>query len=110
LHIASKRNKIKFVTLLLLKCDILLLDKNNKVALEYTPDNNIRILISKIIFQKSTKINEKESITFKSISLFIKRYKYFLIEQKKISPLFFNEKYDYLNIIEKFLIKPSFIY
>ena len=111
LHIACKRNNPKIVSLLLLKCDILLLDKNNKVALEYTSDNNIRNLISKIIFQKSTKINDKESLTYKNISQFIKKYKYLLIEQKKIiSPLSFNEKYDFLNKIEKFPIKPSFVY
>ena len=111
LHIACKRNNIKIVSLLLLKCDIFLLDKNNKVALEYTSNNNIRNLISKIIYKKLTKINDTQSITYKNISQFIKKYKNLLIEQKKIiSPLSLNEKYDFLNKIEKFPIKPCFVY
>ena len=111
LHIACKRNNTKIVSLLLLKCDILLLDKNNKVALEYTTNYNIRNLISKILDQKISNIKDKESINYKNISQFIKKYKHLLIEQKKIIlPLSLNEKYSFLNKIEKFPTKPCFVY
>ena len=111
LHIACKKNNSKIVSLLLLKCDILLLDKNNKVALEYTLNYNIRNLISKILYQKISNIKDKESINYKNISQFIKKYKHLLIEQKKILlPLSLNEKYTFLNKIVKFPTKPCFVY
>ena len=111
LHIACKKNNMKIVSLLLLKSDILLLDKDNKVALEYATNNNIKNLISKVIHKKLLNINDKESASYKNISGFIKKYKNLLIEQKKIiSPLSLKEKYDFLKKIANFPIKPPFVY
>ena len=111
LHIACKKNNVKIVSLLLLKSDLLLLDKDNKAALEYATNHNIKILISKVIHQKLLNINDKESLTYKNISAFIKKYKNLLIKEKKlISPLSLTEKYEFLKKIAKFPIKPPFVY
>ena len=111
LHIACKKNNVKIVSLLLLKSDLLLLDKDKKVALEYATSNNIKILISKVIHQKLLNINDKHSLTYRNISAFIKKYKNLLIKDKKlISPLSFTEKYEFLKKISKFPIKPPFVY
>ena len=80
LHIACKKNNFKIVSLLLFKSDILLLDKENKVALEYATNHNIKILISKVINQKLININDKKSLAYKNISAFIKKYKDLLIK------------------------------
>ena len=111
LHIACKKNNFKIVSLLLFKSDILLLDKENKVALEYATNHNIKILISKVINQKLININDKKSLAYKNISAFIKKYKDLLIKEKKLlSPLSFTEKYSFLKKIAKFPIKPPFVY
>ena len=111
LHITCKKNNVKIVSLLLLKSDLLLLDKDNKAALEYATNHNIKILISKVIHQKLLNINDKESLTYKNISAFIKKYKNLLIKEKKlISPLSLTEKYEFLKKIAKFPIKPPFVY
>ena len=111
LHVACKKNNVKIVSLLLLKSDILLLDKNDKVALEYTTNNNIKILISKIVNTKLLNISNKESSSYKKLSDFIKRYGDLLIKEKKhSSPLGFGEKYKFLKKIAKFPIKPPFVY
>ena len=111
LHVACKKNNVKIVSLLLLKSDILLLDKNDKVALEYTTNNNIKILISKVVNTKLLNISNKESSSYKKLSDFIKRYGDLLIKEKKhSSPLSFNEKYKFLKKIAKFPIKPPFVY
>ena len=111
LHIACKKNNVKIVSLLLLKSNILLLDKNDKVALEYTTNNNIKILISKIVHTKLTNISNKESSSYKNLSNFIKKYGDLLIKEKKlVASLNFNEKYKFLKKIAKFPPKPSFVY
>ena len=111
MHVACKKNNVKIVSLLLLKSDILLLDKNDKVALEYTTNNNIKILISKVVNTKLLNISNKESSSYKKLSDFIKRYGDLLIKEKKhSSPLSFNEKYKFLKKIAKFPIKPPFVY
>jgi serum/glucocorticoid-regulated kinase 2 len=111
LHVACKKNNMKISSLLLHKSDILLLDKDGKVALEYTNDNNIKKLISKVIYKKLMKTNDKNSLSYKNISNFIKKYKNLLIEQKKIiSPLNLTEKYNFLQKISKFPPKPPFVY
>jgi serum/glucocorticoid-regulated kinase 2 len=57
------------------------------------------------------KTNDKNSISYKNISNFIKKYKNLLIEQKKIiSPLNLTEKYNFLQKISKFPPKPPFVY
>ena len=111
LHVACKKNNMKIASLLLHKSDIFLLDKNGKVALEYAHDNNIKKLISKVIYKKLTKSNDKNSLSYKNITNFIEKYKSLLIEQKKIiSPLNLTEKYKFLEKISKFPPKPPFIY
>ena len=111
LHVACKKNNMKISSLLLHKSDIFLLDKNGKVALEYTNDNNIKKLISKVIYKKLMKINDKDSLSYKNIKNFIEKYKNLLIEQKKInSPLNLIEKYKFLEKISKFPPKPPFVY
>ena len=111
LHVACKKNNMKISSLLLHKSDIFLLDKNGKVALEYTNDNNIKKLISKVIYKKLMKTNDKNSLSYKNITNFIDKYKNLLIEQKKIiSPLNLTEKYNFLRKIRKFPPKPPFVY
>ena len=111
LHIACKKNNVKIVSLLLLKSDILLMDKGDKVALEYVTNNNVKVLISKVIYKKLMHIEDKKSNAYKNISNFIKKYKNLLIDQKKlISPFSLPEKYKFLKKIAKFPIKPSFVY
>ena len=111
LHIACKKNNMKIVSLLLYKSDILLLDKNEKVALEYANNRNIKNLISKVIYKKLINIVDKKSITYKNISNFINKYKNLLIEQKKTkSALNLSDKYDFLKKIAKFPTKPPFVY
>ena len=111
LHVACRKNNMKISSLLLYKSDIFLLDKNGKVALEYTNDNNIKKLISKVIYKKLNKNYDKNSLSFKNITNFIEKYKNLLIEQKKIiSPLNLSEKYKFLQKIEKFPPKPPFVY
>ena len=111
LHVACKKNNMKITSLLLYKSDIFLIDQNGKVALEYTNNNNIKKLISKVIYNKLNKNNNENSLSFKNISNFIKKYENLLIEQKKvISPLNLSEKYQFLKKINKFPPKPSFVY
>ena len=111
LHIACKKNNVKIVSLLLLKSDILLLDKENKVALEYVTNNNVKILISKVIYKKLMHIEDKKSNAYKNIYNFIKKYKNLLTDQKKLkSPFSLPEKYKFLKKIAKFPIKPPFVY
>ena len=111
LHVACKKNNMKISSLLLHKSDIFLLDKNGKVALEYTNDNNIKKLISKVIYKKLMKANDKNSLSYKNINNFIDKYKNLLIEQKKIiSPLNLIQKYNFLRKIRKFPPKPPFVY
>ena len=111
LHVACKKNNMKIASLLLYKSDVFLLDKKGKVALEYTHDNNIKKLISKIIYKKLTKANDKTSLSYKNIINFIEKYKNLMIEEKKImSPLNLSEKYKFLEKISKFPPKPPFVY
>ena len=111
LHVACRKNNMKIASLLLYKSDTFLLDKNGKVALEYTSNNNIKKLISKVIYKELMKTKDKDSLSYKNISDFINKYKNFLVEQKKIiSPLNLTDKYDFLRKIKKFPPKPSFVY
>ena len=111
LHVACKKDNMKIATLLLYKSDVFLLDKKGKVALEYTHDNNIKKLISKIIYKKLTKTIDKTSLSYKKIINFIEKYKNLMIEEKKIiSSLNLSEKYKFLEKISKFPPKPPFVY
>ena len=111
LHIACKKNNMKIFSLLLHKSDVFLLDQNGKVPLEYTHENNIKKLISKVIYKKLNSIKDKNSVAYKNISSFIDKYKNLLIEPKKlISPLNLAEKYKFLERIKKFPPKPPFVY
>ena len=111
LHVACKKDNMKMASLLLYKSDVFLLDKKGKVALEYTHDNNIKKLISKIIYKKLTKTIDKTSLSYKKIINFIEKYKNLMIEEKKIiSSLNLSEKYKFLEKISKFPPKPPFVY
>ena len=111
LHVACKKNNMKISSLLLFKADLFLFDNNGKVALEYTNDINIKKLISKVIYKKLIKYNDVNSLSYKNILDFIKKFKNLLVEQKKvISPLNLTEKYTFLQKIRNFPPKPPFIF
>ena len=111
LHIACKKNNMKMVSLLLLKSDVFLLDKEEKIALEYAINQNIKILISKVIYNKLKNIKNKKSEEYENLSDFIEEYKHLLIKQKDTTtPLYTSDKYTFLKKIAKFPIKPPFVY
>ena len=111
LHIACKKNNMKIASLLLHKIDLFILDKNGKVALEYTHNNNIKKLISKVIYKKLNSVDDKNSLSYKNINNFIEKYKNLLVEEKKvISSLNLSDKYKFLQKIKKFPPKPPFVY
>ena len=111
LHIACKKNNIKIVSLLLLKGDLTLLDKEEKIPLEYTTNHNIKKLISKVVYHKLKKISDRGSQTYKYLSKFITKYKHLLIEQKKDSSSSSGgEKYEFLKKIAQFPMKPTIVH
>ena len=111
LHVACRKNNLKIVSLLMLKGDITLLDKEEKIALEYSDNHNIKKLISKVVYQKLKKIQDRGSQAYKYISKFISKYKHLLIGQKKDdSSSGGADKYEFLKKIAQFPMKPNIVH